>query len=184
MSDNFPQTLFENIYRRAPTEADKNRLLNAKSGMGLSDNDELWPVIMTLDYYTSANLYARREILKAVEGLPEMVNKAVEGLPEMVKSTAEGIEAFFSEKADDAIANAVERGTEKLSQIVVKRSQITEDRISKRKLIVAASVGAVIAFSCLITGAGIGYLLTTSFSNICMTEAFDTTNGRIACFIE
>jgi hypothetical protein len=173
MTDDFPQTLFEKIYRRAPSETDRNRLLNVKSGMGLSDNDELWPVIMTLDYYTAASMSGRREILKAVEELPEKI-----------KSTVEGIDALVSERADHAIADAVERSAEKITQIVVRRSQKTEDRISKRQVTVAASIGAVVALLCIVAGAGVGYLLTTNLTDICISETFNTTEGRVGCYIE
>lgn len=41
MADDIPETLFEQIYRRAPSQADKDRLLGVKASLGLSDRDEL-----------------------------------------------------------------------------------------------------------------------------------------------
>lgn len=173
MADVLPLTLFEQIYRRAPSDADRNRLLNVKSAMGLSNNDELWPLIMTLDHYTVANMSGRREILKAVDGLPEKV-----------KSTISGVEASASAKIEQAIARAVERGAEKLTRIVVERSQSSVDRISKRQLAVAASIGAMVALLCLVAGAGSGYLITTNLIDICTGETFSTVNGRVGCYTE
>ena len=50
----FPEDLFTQIYRRAPTEDDRARLMAVKAALGLSSRDELWPVLMVLDHYDRA----------------------------------------------------------------------------------------------------------------------------------
>ena len=47
MTDN-PEDLFYYLYKRAPSQADMDRLIAVKSLLGLSTRDELWPLI-TMD---------------------------------------------------------------------------------------------------------------------------------------
>lgn len=173
MADGFPQSLFEQVYRRVPTDSDRTRLLVVRSALGLSDRDELWPVIMTLDHYTLENHRARHEILKALQSLPEQV-----------QATISGVEASASAKADQAIARSVEKGAERLTRIVAERSRTTEDRISKRQLTVAATVGAVVALLCLGIGASGGYLVTEAQLTACTSETFITSDGRTGCYVD
>lgn len=172
MADGIPDTLFEQIYSRAPTGADRARLLRVKAALGLSDRDELWPVILTLDHYTAANQQARQETIKALRALPEQV-----------KATIAEAETAAAGKADQAVARAVEKGADQLTQIVVKRSETTTDRISKRQFITAATIGGLIALICLGAGAAGGYL-AASRGGVCTDKFFATSAGRIGCFID
>lgn len=173
MTEEFPLDLFERVYRRAPSDTDRNRLLNVKLGLGLSDRDELWPVIMTLDHYTKVNNSARIEIVKAVEGLPDQLKAAVVGT-----------QAAAAEKADQAVARAVEKGMERLTQAVVERSQTAAGQVSKRHLIVAACFGGIVAMACLGAGAWTGYFVAASKLDTCTSKGFLTTEGRMGCFID
>ena len=65
-----PETLFAQIYGRATTAADRERLVRVKAGLGLAEQDELWPVLMVLDHYSATTTAARGEILKALANMP------------------------------------------------------------------------------------------------------------------
>lgn len=172
MADEFPETLFELIYRRAPSDSDRARLRDVRAGLGLSDRDEIWPVLMTLDHYALANAAARREIVRAVDSLPGQVTAAVAG-----------VEKAVAAKADQAIARAVEKAADRLAQTVVQRSQATADRISKRQFMTAASLGGIVALVCLGAGGVGGYLVTRSLLDTCTSEGFTSEEGRW-CFMD
>lgn len=173
MADQIPLSLFEQIFRRAPTESERQRLLGIKSALGLSERDELWPIIMTMELYAGANMQAKRRILEAVDGLPGTIKK-----------TVSSIETHAKTKIDAATTQAIELGTEKLKQVVVQRTRASEDRITRRQMTIAASLGAVVALLCLSVGAGAGYLLTQSINDICMTETFAVNDGRQGCYVD
>jgi len=173
MADQIPTSLFEQIFGRAPTQDDRHRLLGIKSALGLSDRDELWPIIMTLDHYTRVNVSAKRQVLEAVDRLPTTI-----------KTTVSNIESHAKAETDVATAAAIERGTDKLQRVIVRRAQETEDRISRRQMIVAASIGAVVALVCLAVGAGLGYYAAISLNDICSTDPVPSINQRVGCFID
>ena len=62
-----PEDLFTLIYRRAPTEQDRARLLAVKAGLGLSPRDEMWPVMLVLDHYERTIRSGRTATLRDVE---------------------------------------------------------------------------------------------------------------------
>lgn len=173
MADQIPETLFEQIYRRAPNQTDKDRLLGVKAGLGLSARDELWPILLTLDYYTATNQRARGEILKGLADLPDQV-----------RSVVATTETAAARKADAAVAEAVAQGAEKLTQIVVQRSERTADRISKRQFLTAAIVGGVIVLFCLGAGATGAYVTIKTQFGICASEILIANNNRRVCYIE
>jgi hypothetical protein len=173
MADQIPMSLFEQIFRRAPTESERQRLLRIKSALGLSERDELWPIIITMELYAGANLHARRDIVKAVNGLPGTIKK-----------TVTSIEAHAQTKIDAATTQAIELGTEKLRQVIVQRSRASEDHITRQQMSIAATIGAVVALLCLCVGAGAGYLLAKSINDICTTEAFAVNDGRQGCYVD
>ena len=133
MSD-FPEDLFQQLYRRAPTDVDRDRLVAAKSSLGLSARDEMWPVIMTLDHYTATNQSARNATIKEMK----VVLEALKAVPASAGPVAIA-------EAQKAVATAVEEAAEKIAKVAVQKSETRADRISKRKLIVAMVVGATIA---------------------------------------
>lgn len=128
---------------------------------------------MTLDHYTVATSRGRRDILKAVEDLPAKVDTVVAK-----------VENAATAKADKAIAKAVERGAQTLTQIVVKRSRTTADRISKRQFVTAATVGGVIAVLCVGAGAAGGYIGAEHYLDICIGDTFKLSSGRTGCYLD
>jgi len=171
MPDIFPETLFKQLYNRASTEADQFRLLRAKAALGLSEDDELWPVMMTLDHYAATTSAARSRILKALDDLPAKVEAAV-------KTS----EAAATHNANLAVSRALERGVEQLSAIVGKRSQAATDRIRKRQMLTAAAIGGCMALAFVSLGATSMYHFIDSVFGICTGDSFELSDGRSGCF--
>lgn len=173
MRDEIPESLYERLYGRALNDAARMRLLAVKDGLGLSARDELWPVVMSLDYYAELNRRAQAHAIKALNGLPAQVEKVVSA-----GATAAGM------KADQAVAQAVDRGVERLTRIVVDRSRTTADRISRRQFLIAAAVGGTIVLLCLGVGAAATYFHLKHDVGICATPVSTTKDGRQYCFID
>lgn len=172
MSD-IPASRFQELYERAMTTADRNRLIRVKAALRLSENDELWPIIMTLDHYSATTAAARVEILKALATLPETLNASLALL-----------EQAAGRKADAAIARAVETGIDKLFRVVVTRSQTTADNVSGRQKITAAIIGGLLALVFMGVGGAGAYFYVDSQIGICVDPAGMTPVGRLACFVE
>lgn len=171
MSDTISETLFEQLNRRTLTTADRRRLLDVKSALRLSDHDELWPLIMTLDHYAAATSAARITILTALADMPAKVETAVKAA-----------EIAATRNANRAVAAAVVQGVEQLCSVVVKRSETTADRISKRQLITAATIGGLVALLIFGLGAAGAYHVIDRVFGICTGETFNLSNGQTGCF--
>lgn len=165
--------LFQQIYGRAMTTADRDRLIRVKAGLGLSEHDELWPVLMVLDHYSATTAAARVEIIKALATLPVTLNASLTLL-----------EQAAVQKADAAIARAVETGIDKLSRIVVARTQTIADNVSAREKIIAAITGGLLALVFIGFGGACAYFYLNSQVGICVVPAGMTAEGRMACFVE
>jgi hypothetical protein len=167
-----PEDLFTQIYRRAPTAQDRARLLGVKAGLGLSPRDELWPVIMVLDYYDRAIRSGRIDTLRDVE----RVLDALKAIPERVGPIA-------SAEAQKAIARIIKDASEEIARTAAQQSITTADRISRRQLIVAAVIGALIAV-CLAGAAAWGTYLFLEARGLCAEPPFLTDGGQIGCFVQ
>lgn len=171
MPDNIPETLFEQLNRRCLTAADRRRLLDVKSALRLSDHDELWPLIMTLDRYTVISSNAQNKILTALADMPAKVETAVKAS-----------EHAATRNANHAVARAVEHGVELLCSIVLTRSETTADRISKKRLVTAATIGGLVALLIFGLGATGAYQVIDSVFGICTGDTFELSDGRSGCF--
>lgn len=167
-----PEDLFTQIYRRAPTAQDRARLLGVKAGLGLSPRDELWPVIMVLDYYDRAIRSGRIDTLRDVE----RVLDALKAIPERVGPIA-------SAEAQKAIARIIKDASEEIARTAAQQSITTADRISRRQLIVAAVVGALVA-ACLAGTTAWGMYLFLEARGLCAEPPFLTDGGQIGCFVQ
>ncbi|PWL28089.1 hypothetical protein [Marivita sp. XM-24bin2] len=167
-----PEDLFTLIYRRAPTEQDRARLLAVKAGLGLSPRDEIWPVLMVLDYYERAIRSSRIETLRDVE----LVLDELKAIPERAGPIA-------SAEAQKAIARIIKDASEEIARTAAQRTITTADRISRRQFIVAAIVGALIAV-CLAGAAAWGMYLSLEARGLCAEPPFLTGDGRVGCFIQ
>jgi hypothetical protein len=167
----FPEDLFTQIYRRAPTDADRARLLAVKAGLGLSPRDELWPVIMVLDHYDRAIRSGRAATLRDTERVLDALN----AIPDRAGPIA-------SAEAQKAVARIIEDASNTIARASAQKSITTTDRISRRQLIVAAVVGALSA-ACLAGAAAWGTYVVLDARGICAEPPGPTQGGAVACFV-
>jgi hypothetical protein len=175
MSDAFPESLFELIYNRAPSDADRKRLLGTKAVLRLSDDDEIWPVLLTLDHYTGKIASGRRDILQAVDGMHDRVAAAVGRVEQSVEI-----------RADRVVTQVVEEGIDRLLGIV-QQTQDVADRITRKQYITAASLTGIVALLCITVGFALGYIvlnrMMTHQLDTCASESFPTSENRKWCYV-
>jgi hypothetical protein len=167
-----PATLFEQVYGRAATAADRERLVRVKAGLGLSAHDELWPVLMVLDYYSATTTAARADILKALATLPGTMDASMR---EMEKAAGR--------RAAAAVAQAVTAAVERLSRIVAERALKTAENISAREKITSGIVGALLALVFAVAGGAGTYLYIASAVGICDEPPGVAQDGRWVCYV-
>ncbi len=171
MADDIPEFIFEQMYRRAPTEADRSRLLGVKTGLGLSARDELWPFILTLDYYSASTAAARCEILQIVKAIPDEARAA-----------AKSIEEAAGKKVEDAVALAVEKGADKISRVMVERTGATADKVPATQRIWAYLAGAGLALAFICLGAGLAWLYIEAKIGVCREPPVRNQDGSVVCY--
>ena len=167
-----PEDLFTLIYRRAPTEQDRARLMAVKAGLGLSPRDELWPVILVLDHYDRAIRAGRAATLKDVQRVLDAMND----IPDRAGPIA-------SAEAQKAIARLIDEASDKIARDASQKSITTADRISRRQFIVAAIIGALIAV-CFAGAAAWGMYVLLEARGLCAEPPFLTGDGKVGCFIQ
>lgn len=172
MADDLPEDLFTFFYKRAFSDADRDRLKTIKAGLGLSGRDELWPLIITLDHYTRTNITARDEQRQETR----RVLAALKAIPEDAGPIAHA-------QAAKAVEKAVDRAATEIARVSVSRSQQRADRISKRQFIVAGIVGAVVATAFAGLGAVAMWAYLKSGVGICMQPPGPTADGGFACYV-
>lgn len=168
----FPEDLFTQLYRRAPTDDDRAWLMAIKAGLGLSPRDELWPMILLLDHYARMIQEGRAATLKEVQ----RVLDALKSIPERAGPIA-------SAEAQTAIARIIEEASDKIARASAQKSKTTADRISRRQFIVAAIVGALMAV-CIAGTAAWGTFLFLEARGLCAEPPFLTGDGRVGCFLQ
>lgn len=129
----FPEDLFEQIYRRAPTKADCAHLIRVKAALGLSDRDELWPLLLVLDKYSQTFEYAGDYVVKEVSS---KLNKFEQTLGKSA--------ALADTQARRAVAEAISESAEKIAAISEAAIQSRADAISKRTIWRAALMGGAL----------------------------------------
>lgn len=167
-----PATLFQQLYGRAATSADRDRLIRIKAGLGLSAQDELWPVLMVLDHYSATTTTARADILKALSTLPGTLN-----------SSMRDMEKAAGRRAEAAVARAVTTGVETLSRVVVERTLKTAEDISARQKIIAGIMGGLLALVSAAAGGTGAYLYLAYRVGICAEPPGIATDGRWVCYV-
>lgn len=167
-----PVTLFAKIYGRAATAPDRERLVRIKAGLGLSEQDELWPVLMVLDHYSATTAAARGEILKTLDTMPGRLDASMRAM-----------EKTAGRRAEAAIAQAVAAGVETLSRVVVARTLKTAEAISARQKIIAGIIGGLLALVSAVAGGAGTYLYMTSEVGICAEPPGIAMDGRWVCYV-
>jgi hypothetical protein len=167
-----PEDLFTQIYRRAPTDEDRTRLLATKAGLGLSPRDELWPVLLVLDHYDrriraghAATLLNLERVLEDLRAVPERAGPIADA------------------EARKAIARLIDDASEKIARAATQTASATADRASRRKLIVAAIVGAISA-ACLAAAGAVGMYLFLEARGLCAEPPGRVGDGSIACIVQ
>lgn len=168
----FPEDLFTQVYRRAPTGEDQTRLLAVKAALGLSSRDEFWGVIMALDHYEQSIRAGRTASVKEVKALLA----AVEEIPEKAGPIA-------AAEAQKAIARLIEDASNKIARASAQKSITTADRISRRQWVVAMIAGGIAGLLMAAAGATAMYLVLDA-RGICVEPPFRTQNGIAGCFVE
>lgn len=168
--DDFPKDLFQQLYLRSPNDADRNRLVAIKSNLGLSSHDEMWALIMTLDHYAAINQAARNIMIKEINVVLDQIKK----IPERAGPVALA-------EAHKAIAQTVDGAAERISQLTVKKSETLAGRISKRQLMTAAIIGALITCAVAAAASTATYFFLDAYG-ICGSSIVMTETGP-ACFL-
>ena len=119
----FPEDLFEQIYRRAPTKADRARLIGVKAALGLSDRDELWPLIVVFDHYSQTVEHTRYALVDDVQN-------AILRHANIMKQAG----ALADTQARRAVAKAISESAEKIAAISEAAIQSRADAISQRAM--------------------------------------------------
>ncbi len=172
MADRIPETLFEQINRRAADARDRQRLVAVKAALGLSDRDELWPLIMTLDHYSRATVAAHGEIQRAIQEIPKIIGRASSEAGTIAKSAA-----------DTAVAHAVNRAAKHIAETSVEQITAQTDRLFRPHFIIAMALGAVTAVAILAAGFTAAYFVFAA-KGICAEPAFVLDDGARACFLD
>ena len=173
MPEQLPQALFRQIYRRSADDADRERLLGVKAALGLSDHDELWPVLMALDHYSATTRAARRDILAALKAVPENVQHII---AQAEKAAHRG--------AEIAVAASIERGADRIARIVVSHSARTIETISTRQKIIAASIAGLLALVFVGIGAALAWLYLHGQVGVCGEAPVRLEGGHVVCFVD
>lgn len=171
MVDDVPEALFEQLYRRAPSDAERARLFGVKTALGLSARDELWPLILVLDYYSATTAVARREILKAVGAIKKEARAAARDIGDAAEKKAEG-----------AVALAVEKGSDKICQVGTERVRATADDVAathKRRERIA---GAGLALAFIGLGAALAWFYIEAQIGICREPPVRNPDGSVVCY--
>ena len=167
-----PATLFQQLYGRTATSADRDRLIRIKAGLGLSAQDELWPVLMVLDHYSATTTAARADILKALATLPGTLDASMRDM-----------EKAAGRRAEAAVAEAVMAGVESLTRVVVERTLKTAEAIGTRQKIVAGVTGGLLALVFAVAG-GVGtHIYLASRVGICAEPPGVAKDGRWVCYV-
>lgn len=168
---NFPEDLFAQVYKRAPNDEDRDRLVSVKAALGLSTRDEMWPMVMVLDHYDRAIRAGRTATLKEVKAVIEELR----AVPERAGPIA-------SAEAEKAIARIIKDASDKIAQASAEKSITTADRMSKRQWVVAMVLGGVAALVIAAIGAAAMYLFL-DLRGICAESPGETRQGDIACVV-
>jgi uncharacterized protein YneF (UPF0154 family) len=177
MADEIPETLFEIIYNRAPTDADRKRLRGVKTGLGLSDRDELWAIIMVLDHYAVRIYLASKSISASVDNIPSETKAAItESMANMGK--------VFSHRNERSIAHAIDGLETQILQSMRQESRAIADRFNRKLIITVASVVSVISIFFITVGGFGGYWITTQLFEMCISDRIvKMSDGRSVCLV-
>lgn len=145
-----PDDLFQQVYNRAPTDSDRNRLLGVKATLGLSSRDELWPLIITLDHYSMVQQTARIKIQKQAETVLEAIKDVPKQAGPVAEIEAQRAVAKMIDSAADRIAKI---SSEQIAKISVEQAKMRADHMDKVELIKMTAMAGLTALLIAAVGA-------------------------------
>ena len=101
---------FTKLLGRQPTDADIQQLYRVKDALGLKNNDAIWLVIMSLQFYQ--NQYAT---------IPALIEKASKETLGSIKATADSALKAASEEARAELARAVAETGQKVAAYTARK---------------------------------------------------------------
>ena len=159
------------MFRRSATDEDKNRLLAVQAHLGLSERDEFWPIVLSLDHYSQTIAAGRAASLREIK----VILNELKEVPEKVGPIA-------SAEAQRAIARIIEDASTKIAKASAEKSITTTDRISQRQWVLAMIAGGLIA-TIISIGSGLAVYTTLKWRGICAEEPILMSDGLTACVV-
>lgn len=168
-----PENLFRYLYKRAPSEADMNRLLSVKALLGLSDNDELWPFILTMDHYSQIHIQARVRLIKEV--------KAEITRFEKIMAQSDRVAQIEAQKAVEAM---IDESAAQIAEAAIEKVTIPSALLAKQKLTSAIFIGALLGVLFTAIGAGLMYFWLFTQGVCENSERRLNGDARLTCVVQ
>lgn len=168
-----PEDLFQQVYNRAPTDQDRNRLIATKAHLGLSSRDELWPFILTLDHYSQIHFRARAQLVKEV-------NAEIGRFEKIMAQSCHLADA----KARQAVENMIDKSATRIAEAAIQKATIPSALLAKQKHTSGRLIGGVLALICIMIGATLMYLWMFT-QGICEDSKRNLNDDlRITCVVQ
>lgn len=172
MSD-VPENLFEFLYRRMPTEEEKDRLLRIKEALGLSKRDEFWPLILVLEYYTRFFIAAGFYLVKAVREETQKLEKILQRSGSLAETHARA-----------AVARAIDESAEQIAKRAGDAVEQRADLLSKRAWMRGAMLGGALGVGLMVIGAAATYGVIALHGICDGSERLRGPQGAPACYVK
>lgn len=172
MTDN-PEDLFYYLYKRAPSQADMDRLIAVKSLLGLSTRDELWPLILTLDHYSQTHIRARAQLVKEV-------NAEITRFEKIMAQSGRRAEIA----AQKAVENMIDKSAAQIAEAAIAKATIPSALLAKQKLLSGIFIGTLLGLLFTAIGAGLMSLWFLSQGICDGPPNFQTSDGKIGCVVQ
>lgn len=168
-----PEELFYYLYKRAPSQADLDRLIAVKSLLGLSTRDELWPLILTLDHYSQTHIRARAQLVKEVNAEITRFEKI------MAQS-----DRVAQIKAQKAVETMIDKSAAQIAEAAIKKATIPSALLAKQKLTSGIFIGALLGVLFIGIGAGLMYFWLLNQGICDGPPNLQTSDGTIGCVVQ
>ena len=104
-----PEQAFSILYNRAPTDADKLRLMRVKDALGLRDNDDLWAVFIALGHFQALYEDIPNQIVEKTNEICGTISTAAEKatIARLSESVVNQVNAIAGKRAIRDVAVAI-----------------------------------------------------------------------------
>lgn len=168
-----PEDLFQQVYNRAPTDQDRNRLIATKAHLGLSSRDELWPFILTLDHYSQIHIRARHQLAKDMH--------AEIGRFEKIMAQSGRLAEIAAQKA---VENMIDKSAVQIAEAAIAKATIPSALLAKQKLTSGIFIGTLLGLLFTAIGAGLMSLWFLSQGICDGPPNLQTSDGKIGCVVQ